>query len=179
MKIFQIKDKNVPENWSNKINKDGVLEYFTKETGHKKTKKFSFIEVDLPENPSWLEVVKINIQYGEDVALEFAQWKTAGIVAWAYLNAKTLMYQKSKEHWDRIETNLANQLFEKFAIQDYFLALCGGGSLDVIKLDEVLFREDNEFNPSSCLYRGKPCSTMEYLEIKYGQDVTSALRAMI
>lgn len=179
MKVFQVKNKNVLENWSNKVNKDGILEYFTKEFGYKKTKKFSFVEVSFPENPSWLEVVKINLQYGEDVALEFANQKTAGIVAWAYLNAKTLMYQKSKQYWDGIETSLANRLFEKFAIQDYFLSLCGVGSLDIIKLDEILHKEDKEYDPLAYTYRGKPTSTMEYIKIKYGHNIALALEAMI
>jgi hypothetical protein len=180
MKIFQIKNKYIPANWCNSVKENGVLEYFVYGSGYKKTKNFTMLEIVVPDKPSWLDIVNLKIGYGIEVAGYLAEQKTAGCMAKTQTNAKTHLYIKSKEHWDNIEHSLRDTLFEKFAIANYFWAHWGIFSLDVIEVDNAFAKDDKEYNPVECTYKGEPnISSMQYAELKYGKDFSLALQAMI
>ena len=102
------------------------------------------------------------LKYGFEVALESAEYMTAGVVKWAYTNAYIEIFKK-------LDLAGFSDEFDK-AINicpiDYLLALCGTGSFDVIRLDTVIKTPDG-------------VSTRDYLTQLYGEKVANAIQAGI
>jgi len=171
MELYEIITKNGVTYRMNRFHqnlKNGVLEYFVDGEGHKKTKSFSVINADIPEvgELSWLSICKIHDAYGLDVSNEYAEQKVAGIVSKQYMLSKYALYSKAKELLDTIEN--VDSFFE-ILYCDYFLAMVGMYSLDVIGLDEYLDKADSDYDSTLCLYKENPTSTREYIAIKYGE----------
>ena len=182
MKLFKLKDGTfIPDDYRTNIDANGRLNYFTNLTGRKKTKAYTRLEADLPERdgvtPSWLEIVKINLEWGEEIANMYAEWKVAGIVSRTYLRAKTALYVSAKTEIDKLED--PEDFFENMAIFDYYMALCGVYTLDTVRIDDMLGRSDADYNPTQCTYKDRTGVSMSYyIELVFGVDVKNAVEAM-
>jgi len=187
IKAYKLKDGTIiPVTWNSTI-RSGKLEYWNPVGGgYKKTKVFESVEIDIPEMDAalpWLQIVKINLEYGESVAKVYAENKVAGIVCLPYLRAYTALYQKASEFIDQMDGKqtffTGEEFFEKFAVFDYFLAMGGVYTLDITKVDDILDKIDEDYDAEKCTYQGKNVSMQEYLEIKYGKLASEAVSAMI
>jgi len=158
MIVYKTETGNVA-GWHTSV-KNGKLEYFNK--GWKKTKVFEQIgEVDYAE--TWGEVVSINNRFGFEVALETAEYLTAGVVKWAYTMAYIDIANKLEG------AGFGMDVFEKcisICRPDYWLALCGTGSFDVVDLDNRLHTPDG-------------ISLADHLTANFGKLVSAAIKAGI
>ena len=188
IKVYKLKTGTIiPDAWNTEI-KNGKLEYWCPVNGgYKKTKVFESVELDIPkksERLSWLQIVKINLKYGEALGRVYAENRVAGIVCLTYLRAKTALYQKASEFINQMDGEntffTAENFFEQFSIFDYFPALGGLYSLDTLKLDEILDKRDPDYNSSQCTFRGKKNVSMKwYIRAMYGELTEQAVKAMI
>ena len=181
MKLFKLKDGTfIPDDYLTTIDANGRLNYYTQLTGRKKTEAYTCLEAELPErfqDLSWLEIVKINLEWGEEVANLYAGWKTAGVVYRTYLRAKTALYVSAKTEIDKLED--PEDFFENMAIFDYYMALCGVYTLDTVRIDDMLGRSDADYNPTQCTYKDRTGVSMSYyIELVFGVDVKNAVEAM-
>jgi hypothetical protein len=158
--VYKVKSGHVA-GWGNTIKGD-KLEYWQDGRGWKQTKVFEAVaEIEYAE--TWREVIEINRTYGLTVALASAEYMTAGVLKWAYTMAYIDIARKLTE------AGFSMDVFEKcIAIcrVDYWLALCGTGSFDVIKLDERIRTPDG-------------VSIADHLTNIYGKEVSDAIRAGI
>ena len=89
--IYKIKGGYVAS-WSNEV-KGGKLKYFQQGKGYKTTKVFEVVgEINYAN--TWRDVVDVYLKYGFEVALESAEYMTAGVVKWAYTNAYIEIFKK-------------------------------------------------------------------------------------
>jgi len=181
MNIITIKKDGQKINFLDKFPqeiKNGQFTYFIYGQGYKKTKKFEVSDVELPEVNaiSWYEICKIHDQYGYNIALEYANHKTAGIVAGNYLTAYYQLYKRAES----ILTELPDAIpfFESLPV-DYWLSMVGYGSIDIIKYDRQLSIADPLYNDDQCTYNGQECSLNQYIAIKYSQLHADAISLML
>lgn len=183
MEIFKIK---TPDGFEYRMNhfpqsvKNGKLEYWTQGEGYKKTKRFEIIEVNLPDRRdfvSWLQICKICLDFGIEVANEYAEQKTAGIVSRLFTRSRLGLYGKAKYYLEKIED--ADLFFENFIRPDYWLSLGGIWSLDVFYLDSMLAKYDSNYDKDNALYCGNPCSMKEYMLKKFSENHVKVIELMI
>lgn len=158
--VYKIKSGYVA-GWSNAIKSDR-LEYFQEGQGWKRTKVFESV-AEIEYAKTWRQVVEINKLYGLTVALASAEYMTAGVVKWAYTMAYIDIARKLTE------AGYSMDVFDKcisICRVDYWLALCGVGSFDVIKLDERIRTPDGT-------------STADHLAALYGIEISEAIKAGI
>lgn len=162
---------------------NGQIEYFLSGTGWKKTKNFKEIDGEFPEleDIPWLTIAELTDRFGLNVGESYANCKVAGIIARDFARAKCGLYQRCKNLLPQkgtIEYEKFEALFE-FIPHDYLLGCFGISSLDVIKLDEKFAKIDPEYNAELSTYKDKPCSMRNYISIKYGEQITSIIEAML
>ena len=167
---------NFLNRYPQEINGD-QLTYFLPGEGYKKTKKFKISNVELPDltNLYWYEIAQIYDQYGYNIAVEYAEQKTAGCIAGRYTMAYYQIYKRAES----ILTKLPDAItfFESLPI-DYVMAIFGRGSIDIIKYDRELSIENPAYNSDNCTYNGQKCSLSEYIAIKYSPLHAEAISKM-
>lgn len=151
----------------------GVLSYFLRGVGHKKTKKFERIE-GLPARKklSWMQIAAYTEQYGLNIGEAYADCKTAGIVARQTAAGYCEMYKKCK--------HLLNPEHEEFFNMlrcDYMLSCVGIYLLDIVRLDEALAKADSQYDSKGCMYQGSTISMSEYVKQKFGQEYVDIINA--
>lgn len=142
--------------------KGDKLEYFQKGKGWKGTKVFELV-TEIEYAKTWREVVEIHDKYGLDVALSAAEYMTAGIVKWVYVTAYVEIAHKITNAGYNMD------VFDKcisICRFDYWMALCGIGSFDVMDLDTRINTPDG-------------VSTAEHLARLYGQEIAGGINAGI
>jgi len=181
MQLIRIKDGYLPNCYPAQINKE-TLSYFIGGQGWQKTKKFRIVEeVTLPEPSAkitWLQVAQLFDQYGIEVAVTYANHKTAGIVSRQTARGYGLIYARIKH---LMPANFDPSFFEAIKC-DYMLSCFGMFILDIVATDKSLSSIDNEYNstdPTDSTYHGKPCSMSDYVIEKYGQQYDDILNELI
>ena len=156
--VYNTKDGNFADA---KIKGD-KLEYFLPGTGWKKTKKFNPIgSVDYADD--WYQVTDICRKFG----LGVASWSTNFIAPYATQTTYSVIYNNWRE---RLENN--NFLEEtirtcfKLISPDYMLAMFGGSSVDVIRLDKDIKTPNGT-------------STKDHITNVYGNDVGLAIECLL
>jgi len=167
--ILKVKDKYFLDVFPQTIKtlKSGrkQLEYFIQGEGYKKTVKFEVVGTIEFEKKSWYEIAKITDKYGLEVGYEFANMKTAGIIARQTARGYCAIYRKIK---DIIPEDFNEDFFDCLKTT-YTLACIGCDSFDIGDTDEALGRLDPEYNDAECTYKGKIVSMREYVTEKYGK----------
>lgn len=156
------------------IKTKGSLEYFIKGQGRKRTKAFEKIE-GLPDRwtkLSALEIAKIADQYSSNLAKEYAEQHTCGLMAGQWTRGYHEMYKRTKHI-------LKDEDVELFGMLrcDYMLGIIGVYELDIVGLDEHFGKIDPEYFPEAALYKDKPCSMTNYVLQKYGQHAVDVINA--
>lgn len=64
-------------------------------------------------------------------------------------------------------------------IDKFVTALSGEVTIDIIKLDKTLSRNDPDYNGSICRYKGNPCSMSEYVLQKYGTEAVALIKILV
>lgn len=178
MRAFKVKDVFYLDKFPQSV-KNGTLEYCVQGQGYKKTKKFEVIESsDFLERGdkevTWLYVAKMFDKYGIEVAEEYADCLTAGIVARQFAYGYGTIYQKIK-HLLPIDWN--DVKFFELLRCDYMMACFGMYSLDIIGLDAELSNMDSEYNATEATYKGVKVSMKEYVTQKYGKLYADIIEA--
>jgi len=177
MELLKVKDLYLPNCYPSEVNKKGVLEYFIYGKGWQKTKSFKVIDgVSLPDRWSdltWLEIAELYDKYGLEVANQYAEKKTAGIVSRQTAKGYGLIYSKIKHI---ITDDFNPRLFELLRC-DYMLSCFGVFILDIVSLDDQLGKLDPEYSPTTAKYKGCDCSMMEYVLQKFGQMYVDVIEA--
>lgn len=180
MQLLKVGSIYLPNCYPSEVDKNGVLEYFIKGHGWKKTKKYKIIEgVDLPDRSSilsWLDIAILFDKYGMEVANQYADNKTAGIISrdtvMKYGTIYRLIKQELPENFD--------PLFFDCLTLDYMCALFGLFLFDISETDKKLSQIDRYYNNVKCTYKGKPTVSMkEYIDLKYGPAYSKIIDILI
>ena len=179
MKIFKTKDGNFLDRFPQEVktDKNGKLrlEYFVKGKGYKKTVKFEEIADIEFKNVSWFEVAKITDKYGLNVGAEFAELKTAGIVARQRARGHCAIYRTIK---DIIPENFNEDFFDCLNCT-YTVACMGVDDFDIGTTDDNLAVIDPEYDSLECTYKGKQISLDDYVTEKYGKEYSEIIERLI
>lgn len=184
MKIFKINSKEGiiyrMDIFPTSLSKDNkTIEFFTYGSGYRKTRKFEALEVELPdrwEKLSWLSICKIHELYGIGISEEYANNKTAGIVARQTILGKYSLYNKIK---DIIPTDTNFDSFFDLLKCDYMLSCFGLYILDIINLDETLSKLDPDYNNNEATYKGETYSMNQYINQKYGATYSAVIEKLL
>lgn len=164
--IFKTKDRYVAENRSSR-NAD-VLEYFVPGEGWKKTKKFTKVETDLPEDRwtqmSWLKLVMIFNEYGIDVADYYARHKTVADSSRRKVRNYAAVYACIE---DLIPVDF-NEVFFECLKCDGMLSVFGLDVFDIVQTDKSMSEQDPDYNDVLATYKGEQVSMRQYVLLKYG-----------
>jgi hypothetical protein len=162
--------------------KNGKLEAFVRSAenhkGWQKIKKFSIVDgITLPDvwdkEVTWLDVAKFYDAYGIEVANQYAERKTAGIVSRQTARGFGLIYKAIKHV---ITPDFDPKFFELLKC-DYMLSCFGLYAFDIIALDTKLGQLDADYDGVNSTYKGMPCSMKEYILQKYGQGCVDVIEA--
>ena len=184
MKIFKINSKEGiiyrMDIFPTSLSKDNkTIEFVTYGSGHRKTRKFEALEVELPDRGdklSWLEICKIHESYGIGISEEYANEKTAGIVARQTILGKYSLYNKIK---DIIPTDTNFNSFFELLKCDYMLSCFGLFLLDIIELDNILSSLDPDYDNNKATYKGETCSMNQYINQKYGAAYSAVIEKLL
>jgi len=180
MRLLKVKDIYLPDCYPSEAKGDTV-DYFIYGQGWKKKKKFKVVEgVDLPERHeilSWFDIAILYDKYGIEVANQYAERKTAGIVSRQMARSYGYIYGAIK---DILPDNFDKRFFDCLCCM--WEAACFGLFIfDISATDDKLGDIDKKYKPLTCTYttmKGedmKEVSMKKYVDLKYGQDYSAII----
>lgn len=173
--VYVIKNEiyHLPESSSICMRKDGRVDYRgSKDNKWHITKKFKQINIPPDEikqdygEMSWLEICYLASKYSIELGEDLSVYKVA---IYAALRMFYGYYANYKKLVDMINPkNQQDRDFFEMMRCDSKLAFFQVYSLDVIDMDNMFDKMDDDYDSNEATYKGRQCSMHDYVKIKYG-----------